>query len=221
MASRSKDKFYERIKEINLIQEMLPESSLNESGEKRNQEKAINRASVVMLCSHIEGYVEGILEEFVEKIRSSRLKSKRIPTILKVMLCRPGLKSLTNSDQNILAKRIPEFIKKYEELWWSEEMMNLENFPEFVRNDWQIGNPWPNIILSYLEKIGIDDFWDDSNRIIKGDLDTLVDKRNLIAHGHFEATATKDDVNRYKDSAIRLVDLLDDAIEKHLENIGK
>jgi RiboL-PSP-HEPN len=67
----------------------------------------------------------------------------------------------------------------------------------------------------------MENFWDDSNRIIKGDLDTLVDKRNLIAHGHFEATATQDDVIRYVESARKLADLLDARIERHLEDLRK
>lgn len=221
MPSKSKEKFDERIKEIIIIQEMRQGITLKESSEERNQENAINRASIVMLCSHVEGYMEDILEEFIGSIRESGVDCKRIPTILKVMLCKPGLKSLNNSDQNVLARRIPDFIKNYEAIWWSEEKMDSERFPEFIRRDWQIGNPWPDVILTYLEKIGIGDFWDDSNRTLKGDLQTLVDKRNLIAHGHFEATATRDDVNRYVESAKKLVDFLDVRIERHLDDLNR
>lgn len=220
MPSNSKEKFDERIKEITLIQGMLPNSTLRESDDERCKENAINRASIVMLCGHIEGYVEDVLEEFIELIRDSRLDSRKIPIILKVMLCKPGLKSLSNSDHNVLAKRIPIFIKNYEDIWLSDGRLDSQRFPEFIRNDWQIGNPWPKTILVYLERIGIVDVWDDTNRILKGDLETLVDKRNLIAHGHFEATATQEDVNRYIESAKNLVDLLDTKIERHFNEIN-
>ena len=221
MSFRAKDRFNERLKEIILIQDMLPESTLNESGEDREKENAIHRASIVMLCGHIEGYVEDVLEEFIDSIRSVGMISSNIPSALKVILCRPGLTLLNNGDYNILVERIPQFIKKYEALWWSTERINPEAFPEFIKKDWQMGNPWPGTIDTYLKRIGIEGFWDETNSTVKGDLDTLVQKRNLIAHGHFEATATHDDIERYIGSVRELVELLDSKIEQHLNDIAR
>jgi hypothetical protein len=194
---------------------MLPESTLRESIEDRNKENAIHRASIVMLCSHVEGYVEDILEEFVGNIKSIGATSSNIPCALKVELCRPGLILLNNNDHNVLRERIPEFIEKYEEFWFSAERIQPELFPEFEKKDWQMGNPWPDAIDAYLKRIGIEGFWDETNSTVKGDLDTLVQKRNLIAHGHFQATATHDDIKRYIISIVRLVKLLDRRIETH------
>lgn len=219
LSFKAKEKFDERLKEVILIQETLPDSTLKESKIDREMEKTINRASIVMLSSHIEGYIEDVLEEFIDSIRLIGVISSNIPPILKVVLCRPGLILLENNDHNVLVKRIPQFIKKYEDLWWSAERINPEAFPEFVKDDWEIGNPWPTTIDSYLKRIGIEGFWDDTNRTINGDLYTLVQKRNLIAHGHLEATATSDDIKRYIESAEGLIELLDNKLEWHLNNI--
>lgn len=172
-----------------------------------------------MLCGHIEGYMEDALEEFIDNIKLFKVVSSKIPPVLKVVLCRPGLILLNNNDHNVLIERIPQFIKKYEDLWWSTEEINPEEFPEFIKKDWQMGNPWPYTIDSYLKKIGVERFWDDTNSLIMGDLDTLVQKRNLIAHGHLEATATQNDIKRYIESAVKLVELLDIRIEQHLITI--
>jgi hypothetical protein len=216
LSTQSKDKFDERIEEIKILQRTIPEPKLGANASDRNLENAIHRASLVMLCSHVQGYIEDLVEEFLGDLRSNRLFSCNIPPELKVALCKRDLLNLSNYDRNIVMERIPEFIKRYEILWCSTKELEPENFPEIIGRDWQIGNPWPSTVDAYLKKIGIKDFWDNTNNIIYGDLSSLVDKINLIAHGHFEATATNDDIKRYIESMVNLVGLLDIAIEAHL-----
>lgn len=221
LPSKSKERFDERLSEISLLRGMMPPSTaLKElTPSRRNLENAIRRASLVMLCVHVQGYVEDILEEFILNLRSQKAVSSKIPAELKVALCKPDLSALHNDDYNILMERIPDFIRRYETIWCSSKELPPDEFPEFDKKDWETGNPWANTIDSYMKRIGIRGFWSEKNRIIKGDLDNLVVKRNLIAHGHLHATATDEDVTKYIESAKSLVELLDEQIEYHLNNI--
>jgi hypothetical protein len=216
LSTQSKDKFDERIEEIKILQSMIPEPRLGATATDRNLENAIHRASLVMLCSHVQGYIEDLVEEFLGDLRSNRVVSCNIPPELKVALCKRDLLNLNNEDRNVLMERIPEFIRQYEILWCSTKEVEPENFPEIIGRDWQIGNPWPSMVETHLKRIGIKKFWNETNNILQGDLLSLVDKRNLIAHGHFEATATNADIQRYIESMIELVVLLDSTIEDHL-----
>lgn len=219
MSTLSKDKFNERIGEIKILQRLIPEPKLRATASDRSLENAIHRASLVMLCSHVQGYLEDLVEEFLGRLRSNRVTSCNIPPELKVSLCKRDLLELNNNDRNVIMERIPEFIRRYEILWCSTKEVGPESFPEIIGRDWQIGNPWPSTVETHLKRIGIKEFWDDTNMIISGDLLSLVDKRNLIAHGHFEATATNDDIQRYIESMIELVGILDYAVESHLLKI--
>jgi hypothetical protein len=221
VSTLSKDKFDERIEEIKILQRLLPEPDLGATASNRNLENAIHRASLVMLCSHVQGYLEDLVEEFLGNLKANRVISCNIPPELKVALCKRDLLGLNNDDRNILMERLPEFIRRYEILWCSTREVGPESFPEIIGKDWQIGNPWPKTVEAHLKKIGIKTFWCDANRILNGDLLSLVDKRNLIAHGHFEATATSDDIKRYIESMIELVGLVDNSIEDHLREIIK
>lgn len=221
MSSQSKEKFDERIQEIKILQRTIPEPKLLATEEIRNLEKAIHRASLVMLCGHVQGYIEDALEEFLDRLRSNRVSSGKIPPELKVALCKPDLITLKNDDYNILVQRIPQFIRRYEGIWCSMREIPPEEFPEIETRDWRMGNPWPNTLEMYLKRIGIEELWDDSSRTLKSDLNTVVEKRNLIAHGHFDATATNEDIRRYIESMQELIQRIDIMIETHLNNIMK
>lgn len=223
MTSKSREKFEERIKEIELLQTLL-NPTLKEDENERKKSNSINRACLVLLCSHFEGYLEDRLIEFLDTLKENIVDCKLIPPIIKVKICKQDLAMLENKDTNVLIERIPIFIEKYWEIWHSDDVMKPDNFPIIDYDDWKIGNPGSRKLEQALKGIGIDDMWGKikfhaENRILKGDLDALVDRRNNIAHGHLESSATSNDVRRYIDTMTQLINEIDKILSKHQYDI--
>lgn len=221
MHSKSRNKFKERIGEIKILQEYVDSiTAITELARKR--ESAIHRASLVMLCSHFEGYVEDRILEFIDDIKFSKIKCIRIPPQLKVSLCKPGIKSLENKDPNVLIDRIPRFIEQYIEMWDNDKVLEAKDFPVIDDDDWKIGNPGSKVLEKNFKKIGINKIWQEiesKNTTIKADLDALVLRRNEIAHGNIEMTATSVDVERYVKSISELIGRLDAITYRHFRNV--
>ena len=219
LTSKSREKFEERIQEIELLQ-TLSTPTLKENEDERKKSNSINRACLVLLCSHVEGYLEDRLAEFLDTLKENIVDCKLIPPIIKVKICKQDLAMLENKDTNVLIERIPIFIEKYWEIWCSDDVMKPDNFPIINYDDWKIGNPGSTKLEQALKGIGIDDIWGkinfhEENRILKGDLDGLVDRRNNIAHGHLESSATSNDVRRYIDTMTQLINEIDKIISEH------
>ena len=225
LTSKSRENFEERIQEIKLLQTLsTPTPTLKENEDERKKSNSINRACLVLLCGHVEGYLEDRLIEFLDTLKENIVDCKRIPPIIKVKLCKQDLAMLENKDTNVLIERIPIFIEKYREIWLSDGVMKPDNFPIINYDDWEIGNPGSTKLEQALKGIGIDDIWEkinsrEENRFLKGDLDGLVNRRNSIAHGHLESSATSNDVRKYIDTMTQLINQIDKIISKHQHDI--
>ncbi|MFZ2410923.1 MAG: MAE_28990/MAE_18760 family HEPN-like nuclease, partial [Candidatus Methanoperedens sp.] len=156
------------------------------------------------------------------EIKFSQIQCVKIPAQLKVSLCKPGLEMLETKDHNILIERIPIFIEQYTIMWEKDEVLAPEDFPVIDDDDWKIGNPGSKVLERNFKRIGIDKIWqeiDSKNGTLKGDLDALVTRRNSIAHGDLDSTATSGDVKRYVKSIFELVGRLDGMTYRHLHNV--
>ena len=136
-------------------------------------------------------------------------------------MCKPGLKTLENKDHNVLIDRIPKFIENYTVIWDNDKVLAPKDFPVIDDDDWRIGNPGSRVLERNFKRIGIDKIWldiDSKNVTLRGDLDALVQRRNEIAHGNIESTATYLDVERYIKSISELIGRLDAITYRHLHN---
>jgi|LGVF01.1.fsa_nt_gb hypothetical protein len=159
LTSKSREKFEERIQEIEVLQQVLSTPNLKEDENERKKSNSINRACLVLLCSHVEGYLEERLIEFLDTLKENTVNCKLIPPILKVKLCKQDLARLENKDINVLIERIPIFIENYREIWCSDAVMKTDNFPIINYDDWKIGNPRSTKLEQALKGIGINDIW--------------------------------------------------------------
>lgn len=222
MSSNARNKFKERIGEIKTLQKYVDSITATTELE-RKRESAIHRASLVMLCSHFEGYVEDRLLEFIDDVKFSKVQCIKIPPQLKVSLCKPGLKKLENKDHNVLIDRIPRFIEQYTVIWDNDKVLAPKDFPVIDDDDWKIGNPGSKVLERNFKRIGIDKIWqeiDSKNGTLKRDLDALVQRRNEIAHGNIDSTATSVDVERYVKSISELIGRLDAITYRHFHNVA-
>ncbi len=147
---------------------------------------ALAKGALVLTCSHLQGYVIDVSQEFLEAIDSSGLDVAQLPLSLRAELCmRFPYPSGTKEERD----RVAILHTAYAPLWRDGTPLD----PGTIRTDSLTdpsANPWPKAIQRLLGTMGIDYFgfvfdrWgvDRVNGIKTYVLD-LVEKRNKIAHG--------------------------------------
>lgn len=204
-----------RFKEIENLEEMV--ESLNPLMEKDSRDKAsaLNRALIVMLCSHIEGYLEDVVIEFVDELCKNRVQAGKVPGKLKVTYMTEYLKKLRYEES-----WIKKLFTDYSKLWIDNQILE-EGDIEGERIVSDFGNPGSGKVEEILKCIGVE-IWNQIPPKLKGvkyDLDAIVYRRNAIAHGDLESSVTSEDVLRYHESAVKLTGWINNLIENHLKQI--
>ena len=227
MTSDAFNTFNERIKEIKILRSKLvaiEDIKLNDSNEYRSYENAINRASIVMLCSHFQGYIEDVILEFLYNVINGNVSARMIPPRLKHELCREGLEPLSKDFNDNLPSKIESFIGSHHDLWCTDQVLISDNYPPLNEKQWILGEPGSEKIVRIIKKIGMADPWNEilkvpTNKLLKTRLNTLVHKRNYIAHGVIDTSASSLDIEAQIKSTMRLVSVFDNLLQRHYQSI--
>lgn len=161
--------------------------------------RAINRACVVMLSSHLEKYVHSINEEAVALVNASGVPSERVPIQMRLQHAQPRIDDLGKTQWNNRGPQLESFSAN--EAWmWSAGLCGLIDHARLLV--W-MKTPKTKQLVRYYKLWGIEDIFADITRtpitkhrlLLK--LDELVEKRNNIAHGDIHADATPKDLTEY------------------------
>ncbi|AHV99667.1 MAE_28990/MAE_18760 family HEPN-like nuclease [Paenibacillus sabinae] len=143
--------FEERMTEIDCLIELLPPKPTSENVNKIN---SLCRAAAVLLCSHLEGFLQDLMEEFVEEINQLSVGFKKLPLELYLQNTLPK-GQITNNNFDSVLKLI-------------EEIRTLENSnipirlikKNFSKTD---SNPTPDVINKLFRVLGEVDVLDKLN----------------------------------------------------------
>ena len=161
---------------------------------------ALCRGAIVLLCSHLEGYVESLGTIAITEIgRRSVLKSS-LAGVFKYHLSRDLISQIkdTQNPERVVS-RVEELFRRDGRVW--------DDSPRFHRS-LQVGpfvgnfaSPDHGNIKGFLRRFGFEQFEDDLRVRLKGKyqvcvnmVDQLVVQRNKIAHGDHLAYGTPSDV---------------------------
>lgn len=161
--------------------------------------RAINRSSIVLLCSHLERYIHNINEEAIEKINACSISGDKIPIIIRLQHSRIAIDEIAKMKWEKRSDKLKEFSTSQTWLWTTYDKQNLD--PKNLLN-W-MKSPNPKSIQRFYKMWGIDDIFDTitrtnrtrSNLWLK--IQELVDKRHNIAHGNSNTEATYKDIKTY------------------------
>jgi hypothetical protein len=201
----------QRIAEVRALQSLdpTPPNALPTSQLDRIASEAVIRASIVLLCAHLEGYVEDLFLESLDFLSGARLEHRWVPLALKFQHARKPVEDLA------LIRDPEKFVAAYVRLTKTNSPLFsgqrlAPGCLETERLRASFASPTPTKIASLFAVLGLakKDVLTGcfpSSRIaalVNRSLASLVEVRGAIAHGEMSSSATQRDVSRYS-SAVR------------------
>ncbi|WP_346354990.1 MAE_28990/MAE_18760 family HEPN-like nuclease [Azotosporobacter soli] len=191
--------------------------------------KPIYRGAIVLLYSHLEGYIEDVIEESVEYLNRACIKSNQLPGRLKIANCEKVIAEISATTDPVKKEQLIEALIINNYPFWSDgELPPAKLEADFLTSDF--ANPSPRKIEKLLKKMGIEKIFSEMfnlgfNKRRVGTLSTkieaLAEIRHDIAHGNFATACTDDDLIDYLKSVKLFCRCLDAKIGLHLEEITK
>lgn len=200
MASQSLVSLEDGIAEVRDLQAAAPRQTGSTPGTLALT-RAVGRASVVILSSHLEGYVDSLNLEAVSVVNTAGIGAQQLSEALRLLHSKPAVEALTGTswEGQARAKLLAELITSDAWLWGRNQTGVLQ--PDRLLM-W-MKSPNPKALMRYFRYWGIEDIFtritrashtrDDLWRRLK----ELVDKRNSIAHGDLATSATAADIRAY------------------------
>jgi len=183
---------------------------------------AVNRACVVLLSAHLEGYLEDVALEALDVFITEAICVDDLPLLLRAVHAEDHLGVLEQmKDRKARAPRIQDLLQSELGLWQPGNRLATPMLRASTLSK-QMSNPGSREMRSFLELVGVDlkDWLQrTSDMPLLGDADGLVARRNAIAHGEVSASVTSADVSRYIISVETLSRSIDEAVAERLMQI--
>lgn len=162
--------------------------------------RAIGRASIVLLSSHLERYIRSVNEEAVLYINTNNMYSRAIPDIIKLRNHRGVIDGIAQTQWGRRSDQLRQLMAADASIWRDEETVSSLSHEHIL--DW-MSAPHPRELRRYYQLWGIADIFSAithkphtrSSFYLR--IGELVEKRNNIAHGDFQEQATQRDINEY------------------------
>lgn len=194
---------------------------------------AINRACVVLLCAHLEGYLEDLAVDIVDCLVRNGSRSTDVPLPLRMLHFESHASRLLAQQGQILqtndTSEVEAFFRDQASLWggpWQPPTGVLDATLATAK----MSNPTSAEIRRFLAKLGITDAFRPimgsshiaSPQALRDRIDDLVRKRHAVAHGAAntaDSLPTSEDVDRYFGAVLRFAIRVEAEILRLLEPV--
>lgn len=164
------------------------------------QAQALYRGAVVLLSSHIEGYVEDLCTLILERIHTHRVEKGCFANAFLYYFSKDIIDGIKDTgDPAVLAAKVKGLIARDVDIW-SDDVAFGSPLPSdrFVHG---FANPTVRDIKKLFNRFGYTNYYDDVARILRQDtsactnmVNHVVSQRNKIAHGDRSVSGTPTDV---------------------------
>jgi len=196
-----------RFKEIDAILGMAKDiSSKPITATTLDKVSALCRSGIVLLSSHIEGYIENLGEIAIDRIGAKQLKKSKLGNQFRYYLSRDLINNILKStesasiEQNLL-------------MLWTRDSHIWDNTPHYktpLQANIFIGdfiNPNHKRIVKFFKRFGYTQFEHDMASKLQADyvicvnmINQVVEQRNKIAHGDTTIIGTPTDLEQMKNT---------------------
>lgn len=219
--------FLQRLPEIEALNRLARQHSVK-LGSKRDAEtvNALCRASIVLLSSHLEGYVENLAEVILQRIFQRTLSKQKLAPRFLYYFSKDILDELYGTrDPDKMAGKVKVLFQRDIDIWSTNDTFEAELPSDRFIADFS--NPSFKKIKRFVARFGYSDYQHDLGYLLRANyqpcvnmVDNVIDQRNKIAHGDAVATAVPLDVA----NMLRLVRLFcratDDVVGNWFRNEG-
>ena len=190
--SAAYSKLMDRLDEIESIRRLAIEISRKGVAPPHSTRvSALCRSGVVLLCSHIEGYIEELGSTAIARISVKNVRKEKMSLGFRYYLSRDLVDRIAMTEEAIkIGSRVVELINRDSHIWDSGDY-----FTEPLRADIFVrgfATPKHQHIRQFFGRFGFDAFHHEVAKKLRGDfvaciamVDHVVDQRNKIAHGDF------------------------------------
>ena len=158
------------------------------------------RGGVVLLSSHIEGYIEEIGQIALERIFVRTVPKAKLGNVFKYHLSKDLIRDIKGTeDQEKIVSKLQNLFLRDGHIWdFTLIFTNQLSYERFIDG---FSNPTHDRIKSFFNRFGYKNFEGDlAHRlqrnfpICKNMIDQVIRLRNDIAHGNFFAPVTPNDI---------------------------
>lgn len=182
---------------------------------------AVNRATVVVLVAHFEGFVDDLIDDAVDVLNSNGPATGDLPLELLAVHVAAELNTVAEmQDMSKRASRTRDLFVDYAALWLDENLAPGRLTAAGIAAN--LDNPGAKQVARVLGFLGMRHVFDDVRMPDGADpvkrLNEMVGVRNSIAHGGSPVVAD-DQVLRYVDSVEAIGEGLEQAVGRHVQLI--
>lgn len=180
---------------------------------------AVNRASVVVLVAHIEGFIEDLIDDAIDVLNSKEPATADLPLELLAMHVAPELNTVAGmQDVSKRASRTRDLFLAHGPLWLDANLALGRLSAERITEN--LDNPGAKQVARVLGFLGMSEVFADLELPDEADpvkrLNEMVGVRNSIAHGGFPSVLD-DQASNYVDSVEAIGDGLEQAVGRHVQ----
>ena len=202
--------FVGRLPEVDVLRKLANEH-LRSAGPLKGGEvvNPLCRAGVVLLSSHIEGYVEDLSEVILRRILEKKTPKQTLSGRFLYYFSKDVIDEISKTrDPDKISEKVRRLFERDEDIWCSKEKFS-EELPvdRFVSG---FSTPRFDEIRRFIARFGYKSYRRDLGRRLQASfqacirmVDNVVDQRNKIAHGDAVTTATPADLENMM-SLVRL-----------------
>ena len=183
--------------------------------------KALARASVVLIVSHLERFIHASNEAAALRINATATTGDRLPHLLRLRHSRLAIDEVFHTQWLKRGTGLAKLVSDNSWLWTDGTAGTLDHDRVL---DW-MKTPSPRSLVKYYRVWGVDNVFDAITRAphVRGDLllrlTEVVDKRNAIAHGDASVNPTTADVRAYLRAVATFVARTDRLLARRLATI--
>lgn len=200
MTSRALRELRRGLDEVQALQRSNPTPAEGGGLDRKEITRALGRAEVVLLCSHLERYIYSLHEEAVDFLIAERVLLDRVPVTIRLLDAREAFDDVAQTNWDRREAKLRDLATHEAADWLPEaiaQRIRAERLLSWMKT------PSPQGISRAFMNWGIGDVFSAITRTrhhrarIWLKIDELTQKRNNIAHGDFTTEATYLDVRSY------------------------
>jgi hypothetical protein len=213
-----------RLKDISQLMAGHAELAGKTRGRKYEVE-ALNRASVVLLAAHLEGFIEDLVSESFAVLHNRGTTMAAIPTRIKAaQLESDVMRPIQHGDHRTANQRAQNLASIIADLWNPAVVASANNLraAPILRQMSNAGTNEINTVFWYFDLDSVMDTisWKKAgSEVVQQNINELVGRRNAIAHGTVSVMVNKGDVKRYMKYVKGVAKKLDLLMETKLRDI--
>jgi hypothetical protein len=187
---------------------------------------ALVRSATVLLSSHIQGYIEDLMDVVMEHMINDGVSASLVPESLRYYATKSAIREMRDSND---PSKIIQKIRTYAQDYGDVLLLTGPAPASLASLDYKggFGNPTVDEIRKFLSRFGLTDFHGQMAQklknewpIIENAINQIVDRRNKIAHGDVLATLTVNELSQYTKIVRKFASNTDRTVTSHFSQKG-